>query len=102
MWNAPRPEFYGAPLLRPVEPKTKNPSEKLEKLAVFTNTGNDARFDNAELFWDVKVSFGNFGPNDPPIRVNTFPGHRWHVMVDGVSLHEFVISQDAKQDDFQV
>jgi hypothetical protein len=99
VWSAPRPEYPGAPRLRPNEPVKANPTEKL---VVFTNTGKDPRLDKAELFWDKTTSFGKFGPNDPPIRVNTFPGHKWHVMVDGESLYEFVISTGAKQEAFQV
>lgn len=80
--------------MRPEEPKE---AAIAQKIAEFRNSGVNRKFDNAELFYDGHTSFGKLGPHDPPIRVNTYMGHRWHVMVEGRTLTEFVISKDEEQ-----
>jgi len=68
---------------------------------VFQNTGKDSNFLSADtkLYYQgpEDVFFGNLGPNDPPIGVNTFEGHKWIVKVNGEILRTFVITNEERQ-----
>lgn len=99
VWNAPRPEFEGAPLKKDLSNVTKAESAASQQLrAVFRNSGKDRRFEKAELYFDEDGFFGKLGPKDPPISVNTYETHRWNVKVDGEILVSFYIDDQPVQE----
>lgn len=97
VWSGPRPEFEFAPKKFP-EKEDDKPKGPKQLYAVFKNTGKDPAFtEKTELYYDEDGFFGKLGPNDPPIAVNTYTGHRWNVKVDGKVLKSFVVTQAEKQ-----
>jgi hypothetical protein len=71
-----------------------SPSTGLTKvLGTFQNRQRLPAMDNAELFYQDQF-WGKLGPNDPPIRVNTYPGHQWNININGETVKQIVISAD--------
>ena len=65
-------------------------------MATFKNTGKDARFNDAELYYDESGFFGKLGANEQ-VRVNTFRTHVWNIKSksSGEILKTFVIEDDS-------
>jgi len=97
VWSAPRPEYKLAPRLRPEEDANQTQYKQLR--ALFRNTGKDPRFNhNTKVYYKEDTFFGNLGPNDPPVSVNTYHNHVWNIKVDGETLQTFVISEEEQQE----
>ena len=97
-WSGIRPEYDGAPR-KFEEPAAASP-EQIQ--AVFRNTGKDARFKNAEVYYDEDGFFGKLEFGDDPVYVNTYVGHRWNIKVDGKTLQSFVIDENGDKQTFEV
>lgn len=104
-WSGIRPEFEGAPTKRAKTPEEIEDAASATRqvLATFRNSGKDPRFDGStQVFYDDNGFFGNLGPNDPPVSVNTFKTHRWNVKANGETLKTFVISGANAKEEFIV
>jgi hypothetical protein len=56
----------------------------------------------AQLFYESSY-WGNLGPDDDPLRVNTYEGHVWNVKVDGDTVKTIVIKEkDGVEQDFAI
>jgi hypothetical protein len=90
-WSGIRPEFGGAPQKR--DETAEEMAKRLKQIvAIFRNSGKDSRFnENTKVYYDEDGFFGTLGPNDTPIRVNTYEGHIWNIKVDGKTLQSFVV-----------
>jgi hypothetical protein len=97
VWNAPRHEFEYAPRKRPEEDRRFPRPAHTQLLVEFRNTGGDPTLNEAELYYNEDTHFGKLGPNDPPIAVNTYEGHVWHVKVQGEIQRTFVIEDKPRQ-----
>jgi hypothetical protein len=98
VWSAPRNEWPHAPRLREEteEEKKKKQESKNGIQATFTNTGKDPRFLEAKLWYDDQMFFGDLGPNDKAITVNTFVSHKWNIRVGDEVLLTFDIVEGTK------
>lgn len=102
-WSAIRPEFQGAPSKRDKTPEEieEAASATRQVLATFRNSGKDPRFDaSTQVYYEDSTFFGNLGPNDPPVSVNTFKTHRWNIKVSGETLKTFAISGANAKEEF--
>jgi len=100
VWSGPRPEFPNAPKRWPDKPAPSQTTQFKQIYGEFRNTGKDPRFTaDTKLYYDEDGFFGNLGPNDPPIGVNTYVTHRWNIKVNGKTLKTFEITKD---DDVQI
>jgi len=97
VWNTPRQGFSGSP----IKEKFKNengesvasPTPQFKKIrAVFKNSGKDASMNNAKLHYEDQF-WGDLGPTDPGVSVNTYEGHVWNVFVDGKIVKSWDISE---------
>lgn len=68
-----------------------------QKKAVFRNSGENAKFKDAELFWDSKQSWGKLGHGDPERVAYTFEGHKWTLKVDGEFVRTWIIGSAPEQ-----
>jgi hypothetical protein len=50
----------------------------------------------AQLFYE-STPFGSLGHNDPPVTVQSYPGHRWFIVANGVYAKLFTVGEDAQQ-----
>jgi len=100
-WNSIRGGFPGSPVNQHVVEKnraaTKSPENDLQKNAKFINTKSDERMRHAQLFFQ-DTFWGKYGFDDPPLGVNTFKGHKWHVQVDGEVVKSFTIGNEKRQE----
>jgi len=100
-WNSIRGGFPGSPKNEEVVEKNraanKSPENDLQKNAKFVNTKSDERMRHAQLFFQ-DTFWGKYGFDDPPLGVNTFQGHQWHVQVDGKVVKSFTIGKEKKQE----
>lgn len=72
-------------------------SEAPKQLTVtFKNSGRDPRLKTAKLYYENDHFFGDLGPRDRPIRVNTYVGHRWTVMVGKKNLKTIIIEDPTQ------
>ena len=103
VWNTPRMDFEGAPMKdgttaadhqKAKKTQTTNP----QLLAKFTNSGKDKSMENAVLYYDEAMFWGKLGPDDPPLRSNTYEGHKWNIKVDDKVVKSWVISAEATQE----
>ena len=92
VWNAPRPDFPGAPFNDWVKEKDiqKKTEENGQLTAVFENTGVNSEYDNAQLYFQ-DTYWSELGKNSAPMRVNTYKGHEWHVKVNGEKVMSFKV-----------
>ena len=67
-----------------------------EKLATFTNAGQDPGMAHAELYFNSTL-WGPLGHGDPPISVSTYPGDQWFIAANGVYAKQFTVGEDAEQ-----
>lgn len=91
VWSTPRPGYPGSPKKEGVKSKyaqaeqdTVTESTEGRILASFRNQGTDASLRDAKLYYfdgNVDSLWGDLGPDDPPISINTFKGHVWRVKV---------------------
>ena len=95
-WSAARAEFKHAPFKPGRDPNGAASSFK-QVVATFKNTGKDARFNDAELYYDESGYFGSLGPNQQ-VRVNTYRTHVWNIISKstGEILKTFIIDDDTK------
>ena len=95
-WSGIRPEYDGAPLKKELTQEQIDAMKPKQIKAVFRNSGTDKRFDeNTKVFYDEDGFFGNLGPYDDPVRVNTYKGHVWNIKVNGEKLQTVVIGEDT-------
>jgi hypothetical protein len=94
VWSAPMSDYEFAPRLWQEE-------ESRQLSATFRNTGKNPKFDEAKLWYDDEMFFGDLGPNDPPIVVNTFAGHKWCVKV-GVPIVRTLFIADEESQEFEI
>ena len=96
-WNTPRQGYPGAPVKEKFRKETKptdSPVVSFEQVGgTFKNSGSDTNMDSAELYFEDKF-WGKMGPNDPPLRVNTYRGHTWNVKVDGKTVTSWTIKEE--------
>ena len=67
-----------------------------EKIATFSNTGQDSAMVNAQLYFNSTL-WGPLGHGDAPISVSTYPGDQWFIVANGVYAKQFTIGEDAEQ-----
>jgi hypothetical protein len=94
-WNAPRADFAHAPY-KP----GREPGEQWRQIkATFRNSGNDPRFNDAELYYDEDGYFGQLGPQQE-IRVNTYKTHVWNIVSKSTKekLKTFTIDDDSSRE----
>jgi 2OG-Fe(II) oxygenase superfamily len=98
-WSGIRPEFEGAPLKRGRTIDEIQSKENKQLRATFSNIRKHADYDNAQLFYNENIFFGNLGPDDNPITVNTYKGHVWNVKDKQTEkiLATFVVDGSAEQ-----
>mmetsp|Transcript_3677 Transcript_3677/g.7796 ORF Transcript_3677/g.7796 Transcript_3677/m.7796 type:complete len:714 (+) Transcript_3677:92-2233(+) len=100
-WNSIRGGFPGSPKNEHVVEKNraanKSPENDQQKHATFINDKSDESMRHAQLFFQ-DTFWGNYGFDDPPLGINTFKGHKWHVRVDGEVVKSFTIGRDKKQE----
>lgn len=63
----------------------------------FQNKGNNPQFENAEVFYKDKTSFGKLGPG-ATVRAKTYKGHEWNIKVDGQTLRTYTISGEEEEE----
>jgi hypothetical protein len=101
VWNTPRGDFEGQPLREDlIKQGVKPPQNKAapDVLATFRNTGKNPAMKEADLYYDEGLHWGKLGHGSPPLRANTFEGHRWNIRVDGKIVQNWVIGKDKNQD----
>lgn len=98
-WSAARAEFPKAPFKPGREPEPASSFNQV--VATFKNSGKDARFNDAELYYDESGFFGKLGPNQS-VRVNTFRTHVWNIISksSGEILKTFTIEDDTVSEQF--
>ena len=101
-WSAPRSGFPGSPKNMHVVERNRaaiksTPKNDLQKSAKFINTKTDEKMRHAKLFFQ-ETFWGNYGFDGPPLGVNTFEGHQWHVQVDGKVVKSFVVGKEKNQE----
>jgi len=101
VWNGPRNGFPGSPVNEEVVRKRKekgisDPNQLQQINAVFKNTGRDPRFEKASLYFQ-ETFWGPLGHNDPELRVNTYQGHVWNVMVGVEVLQTWTVGSEESQ-----
>jgi 2OG-Fe(II) oxygenase superfamily len=115
-WSAIRPEYKGGPQKFHIEEDeygdneddaNESSSEDLTSKtiqATFRNRGIDERFRNVQLYYDEDGYFGDMGPKDEPIIVNTYAGHVWNVKdsTTNVVLQTFIIADGVEKQLFEV
>jgi hypothetical protein len=100
VWNTPRADFPGAPLREDLIAKGVKPPDNAgpkQLHATFANTGNDPAMKDAVLYYDEAQFWGKMGHDDPPLRANTYEGHRWNVRVDDKVVKSWIIGPEEKQ-----
>lgn len=102
VWNAPRANYKGAPIKEGAkvddhDTATPSGNQPQQLLATFENTGKNPDMDEAVLYYDEAQYWGKLGPNDPPMRANTFEGHRWTVKVKDQIVQTWVVGTDKEQ-----
>ena len=100
VWNTPRKDFAGQPfredlIKQGVKPHVNKAAPGIS--ATFRNTGKNPAMEKVELYYDEGLLWGELGHGDPPLRANTFEGHRWNVRVDGKIVQNWVIGKDPNQ-----
>lgn len=99
VWSGPRPEYALAPRLWPED----SPPSPKEVRATFVNTKKDPRFnENTKVYFEEDSFFGNLGPNDPAVSVNTYKTHVWNIKVNGETLKTFEITSEEESQTFKV
>jgi hypothetical protein len=90
VWNTPRQGYPG----HPKNPRYKGlETTKTGVVATFQNSGSDPALVNAELFYEEQF-WEKLGITDGTVSVNTFRGHVWRVVVDGVEVRRWTIDVD--------
>lgn len=77
VWNTPRKNFPGAPVRSDIDPSQLSDDGPEMLFATFANSGNNPAMANAVLYYDEAQRWGPLGFNDPPLRANTYEGHRY-------------------------
>mmetsp|Transcript_34353 Transcript_34353/g.83381 ORF Transcript_34353/g.83381 Transcript_34353/m.83381 type:complete len:621 (-) Transcript_34353:53-1915(-) len=99
VWNTPRQGFTGAPIKEShrkenggntVASPTIDEFQRIK--ASFVNSGQDEQMKNAKLHFEDQF-WGDLGPNDPALSVNTYEGHKWNVFVEGKIVKTWDISE---------
>jgi hypothetical protein len=109
VWNTPRTGYSGSPIKEKFRNGQQNqdggssPSVEFTKInASFRNSGMDPAMNKAQLFYENSY-WGLLGPDDPPLRVNTYQGHVWNVKVDDETVKTIVIDEkDGPEQDFSI
>ena len=98
VWNAPRPDFPGAPFNDWVknEDKTQRKEDTNQLNAIFVNSGENSEMDNAKLYFQ-DTFWCELGKGSKPSHVNTFKGHEWHVKVEGKIVKTFTVGDTKFQ-----
>jgi hypothetical protein len=97
VWNTPRTGYNGSPVKQKFA-KTRQADQSSPSVshkgvsARFQNSGKDEKLNHAKLFYEDKF-WGDLGPNDPKIGVNTFEGHTWNVKVGDEVVKSFQIKE---------
>jgi hypothetical protein len=80
-----------------------NGNDDIQINAQFINLGGNELMDDAELYYyDESESkflhIGKLDPNEPPIAMNTYKGHRWSALVNNQVVMSWVIGSDENPD----
>lgn len=67
-----------------------------QKKATFVNSGKDPAMAAAELYYE-STPWGKIGHGAQPVSVQTFPGHRWFIVANGIYAKQFTIGNDDQQ-----
>jgi len=94
VWNGPRSGYQGSPVNQWVKDEEEAnrkkgmnpPTPHVELQGQFFNKGNSL----AEMYFE-NTFWAKFGPEDPPVYVNTYEGHTWNVKVEGKVVKTWVI-----------
>jgi len=78
---------------QPAQQQQQQPSKVL---VTFANTRQDPAFATAELYYE-STRFGPLGQGNPPIAVESYPGHRWFLVANGVYAKQFDVGLPAQQ-----
>lgn len=94
-WNAARSDFEYAPFKPGRDPDGPRGFNQVK--ATFRNTGKDARFNDAELYYEESGFFGSLGAKQA-VAVNTYRTHVWNIISKstGEILKTFTIVDDSK------
>ncbi|KAL3940309.1 MAG: hypothetical protein SGBAC_005136 [Bacillariaceae sp.] len=98
VWNTPRQGFSGAPIKEKFKQENggntvASPTVDFQRIrASFKNSGQDEQMTNAKLHYQDQF-WGDLGPTDPAVSVNTYEGHQWNVLVDGKIVKTWDISE---------
>lgn len=85
------------PVAPPAVPGAPAPAPApTQKVATFKNLGTDPSMAQAELYYE-NTPFGPLGHGDPPLTVETYPGHRWFIVANGTYAKLFTIGEGAEQ-----
>jgi hypothetical protein len=98
VWNAARAEYDNAPF----KPGRVGKPLAFKKVsATFQNTGADARYPDAQLYYGDETFFGDLGAGKT-IHVNTFETHVWNLKssADGTILKSWEITGENEQETF--
>mmetsp|Transcript_8773 Transcript_8773/g.19860 ORF Transcript_8773/g.19860 Transcript_8773/m.19860 type:complete len:458 (+) Transcript_8773:895-2268(+) len=99
VWNAARAEFPHAPFK--FQPPTQGDSQHVKISATFVNSGNDPKFDKAQLYWQDQF-FGDLSKGKS-VNVNTYPTHVWNIKDEhGNKLQSFHINSGSLHQQYQV
>ena len=72
----------------------KPPQQFKQLKATWKNTGKNPDTKNAEIWYDEGMFWGKLGHGDPPLKANTYKGHRWNARVDGTIIMNWTIEDD--------
>jgi hypothetical protein len=102
VWNTPRTGFAGSPIKKKFQGeqgatvKSVRSNGPMKISAAFGNSGEDPKMKKAKLYYEDSF-WGNLGPNDPKLSVNTYQGHVWNVKVDGKIVKTLTIKEKNGQ-----
>jgi prolyl 4-hydroxylase len=103
VWSAPRHEWPYAPRIREeTEEEKKKRSNPNALQATFRNTGKDPKLNEAKLWYEDQMFFGDLGPNDKPITVNTYVSHKWNIRVGDEVVKSYDITTAGQDLTFDI
>ena len=101
VWNHVRRDYPGQPLREEMKGKVESNTPQQLK-GIFRNTGKDPAMNDAKLYFEDSQFWGNLGPEDDDLVVNTYHGHRWTVQIDGKVIKEWNVQPSPKTQVFEL
>jgi hypothetical protein len=100
VWSTPRSDFPGAPMREDLIAQGVKPIENAgpkQLKATIVKSGTDPSMKDAVLYYDEAMFWGKMGHDDPPLRANTYEGHRWNVRVNEQVVKSWVVGPQETQ-----